>query len=159
MSQWQWALFCWAILFLSVEQETYGALGHSEKSVDEDRKVLLARERSRAIHPHFVVREFGTSTLTIREYVSKRDGKVFGFVWQGRQSPSLEPLLGPYTQEYQSAFEEHQRSQPKSRIRSSKIRFQTKNLIIERGGHFGALYGRVLVTPLLPNEVNSHEIQ
>jgi hypothetical protein len=39
------------------------------------------------------------------------------------------------------------------------MRLQTQNLTIERGGHLGALYGRVLVTNLIPNEVVSNEIR
>jgi hypothetical protein len=159
MGQCRRILFFWALLFLVISKPVLGALGHSEKSVDEDRALLLAQDRSRAVHPHFVVREYGTQAVIVREYVSKHDGKVFGFVWRGRQSPSLEPLLGGYAEEYQSAFQKNQRNDGKRRIRSAKVRFQTKNLIIERGGHFGALYGRVLVTRLLPHEVTINDIQ
>jgi Protein of unknown function (DUF2844) len=159
MIQWSAKRVMLLLIILGQGYSALAALGRPESSIEEDRKMLSATERSHVVHPRFITRELSTSSVRVREFVSKSNGVVFGMSWQGRHSPPLDGLLGPYREEYRQAIQKRDESNRKVRIRSRNLQIRTKNLLIERGGQLGDLFGRVLVTHLIPNEVDTHELQ
>lgn len=148
------------LLGMTAAAPVHASLGQPESSVESDRQALSASDHTRTQRQSYVIREFGTRYLTVREYVAQSNGVVFAIVWHGRHHPPLTSLLGSYFGEYRKAVQPLL-TQPRGKLRprTARANLTTDNLILERSGHFGALAGRVYMPAQLPKEVKIDEIQ
>jgi hypothetical protein len=128
----------------------FAALGGDVSSVQDDQAHMRAQRRviqSAAYTIHEMQAETGT---TVREFVSP-DGKVFGVSWQGPVRPDLQQVLGSY-------YAEFLRAAPTRRAHGP-VTIQTRNLVIQSGGHQRALTGRAYVPAMIPSGVRTEEIK
>src|SRR5207248_1071682 len=103
------------------------------------------------------IEEFTTSGSTVREYIAKSNGLVFGIAWEGRINPPLDKLLGSYKAEYQKAESSPQPENNRRRVRTRAGRalVRTDKLVVERGGHMRALHGKAYLPAMLPSGVTA----
>lgn len=105
--------------------------------------------------PGYTVQELTTSEIVIREYVSQ-DGKVFAVSWSGRRSPDLPALFGAYFDQYQAASASRDRKRSPLR---GVTRIETADLVVETGGHMGAIWGKAYLHSQLPPGVTKGAIR
>ena len=105
--------------------------------------------------PLYTVQELTTSDLVVREYVSS-EGTVFAVSWSGRRPPKLATLLGIYFEEYEAASAEA--ASKRSPIRGV-THVATPHLVVDSGGHMGAIWGKAYVPALFPPGVTKEAIQ
>lgn len=142
-----------AAFLLAAVGPAEAALGESVESVDSDQTTLAAKRVSKTVHNGYTVRELGSDSVTLREYVSPA-GLIFAIAWNGLIHPDLTPLLGAYAGEYGTALR-HARREPGTRHR----RIETDQVVVEKWGHMRNLQGRAYVPALIPPGVNIDEIK
>jgi len=105
--------------------------------------------------PQYTVQELTTSDLVVREYVSS-EGTVFAVSWSGRRPPKLATLLGTYFEEYEAASADA--ASKRSPMRGV-MHVETPHLVVDSGGHMGAIWGKAYVPALFPPGVTKEAIQ
>ncbi|HWF12369.1 MAG TPA: DUF2844 domain-containing protein [Candidatus Acidoferrales bacterium] len=132
----------------------HASLGGDMASVHNDQAKLQGTLQTTNKSSYDVHEIQGTSGVVVREYVS-RSGAVFGVSWQGRTHPDLRLVLGSsydqYIQEVQA-----QRAQ---RHGHGPLLIQTPGLVVQTGGHMGALTGKAFIPQNLPAGVRPEDIQ
>jgi hypothetical protein len=130
------------------------SLGGDMASVHDDQAKLQGTLQTTSKSSYDVHEIQGSSGVVVREYLS-RSGAVFGVVWQGRTHPDLRQVLGasydPYIQAVQA-----QRTQ---RHGHGPLLIQTPGLVVQTGGHMGALTGKAFIPQSLPAGVRPEDIQ
>lgn len=100
-----------------------------------------------------------TATLAngtvIREYLDAK-GAVFGVAWRGPRVGSLQALLGSYFPAWQKGLAD---AQAKRGGGYGPVSMQADDLVVESGGHMGALVGRAWLPHALPQGVSADQIQ
>ena len=100
-----------------------------------------------------------TSTLangtTIREYLDAK-GIVFAVSWRGPRVGSLETLLGSYFPAWQKGLASAQTARGGG---YGPVALREDDLVVESGGHMGALTGRAWLPRALPQGVSTDQIQ
>ncbi|WP_321945949.1 DUF2844 domain-containing protein [Paraburkholderia sp. J10-1] len=100
-----------------------------------------------------------TSTLangaTIREYLDAK-GIVFALSWRGPRVGSLETLLGSYFPAWQKGLASAHAARGGG---YGPVALREDDLVVESGGHMGALTGRAWLPPALPQGFSTDEIQ
>ena len=94
------------------------------------------------------------SGVVVREYVS-RSGNVFGVAWQGRSHPDLHQVLGAYYDQYVQAVQ----AQRAQRHGHGPVLIEQPGLVVQMGGHMGALTGRAYIPQGLPVGMRREEIR
>jgi hypothetical protein len=89
----------------------------------------------------------------LKEYVSN-SGQVFAVTWSGYSHPDLSEILGSYWSEYNTAIKKHKPNHFEKHFTQS-----TKNIVIEKSGHFRSVKGRAYILKLLPAGVNLNAIE
>jgi hypothetical protein len=132
----------------------HASLGGDMASVRNDQAKLQGTLQTTNKSSYDVHEIQGTSGMVVREYVS-RSGAVFGVAWQGRTHPDLRLVLGAsydrYIQEVQA-----QRAQ---RHGHGPLLIETSGLVVQTGGHMGALSGKAFIPQNLPAGVRPEDIQ
>ncbi|RAR65146.1 uncharacterized protein DUF2844 [Paraburkholderia unamae] len=100
-----------------------------------------------------------TTTLangtTIREYLDAK-GVVFAVSWRGPRIGSLETLLGGYFPAWQKGLASAQAARGGG---YGPVAVREDDLVVESGGHMGALTGRAWLPKALPQGVTADQIQ
>jgi hypothetical protein len=100
-----------------------------------------------------------TTTLAngtvIREYLDAK-GVVFAVSWRGPRIGSLETLLGGYFPEWQKGLASAQAARGGG---YGPVSLRENDLVVESGGHMGALTGRAWLPQALPQGVGADQIQ
>lgn len=92
------------------------------------------------------------SGTVIREYVSP-GGMVFAVSWRGPVPPNLADLLGSYFQQIRAA------SSAQKPGLSGPTTVVAGDVILHTGGHMGSLWGRAVVSSLVPAGVDETELK
>lgn len=82
--------------------------------------------------------------VVVREYVDP-SGTVFAVTWRGPTRPDMKQLLGDYFGRFVS-----ERAHPRG-----PLRVDQSDVVIQSGGHMGALHGRAWVRNLVPQGVDA----
>ena len=122
-------------------------LGEPESTVQTDVTRSLASIKSSQQHEGYRVHEIELPSGTVmREFVGT-DGKVFAVAWHGPTRPDLRQALGQYFDAYVSA--------PRAKIADRRhVQIQQGDLIVQAGGHMGALSGRAYLASAVPSGVS-----
>ncbi len=100
-----------------------------------------------------------TSTLangtTVREYLDAT-GVVFAVSWRGPRVVSLETLLGSYFPAWQKGLAGAQAARGGG---YGPVALREDDLVVESGGHMGALTGRAWLPRALPQGMSTEQIQ
>lgn len=104
----------------------------------------------------YAIQELTSTDLVVREYISPVSGQVFAVSWTGRRSPDLPALFAAYFDEYETALSgrEGRPSRPRG-----VTRVETAHLVVEAGGHMGAIWGKAYLPSQLPPGVKPEAIQ
>ncbi len=135
-------------------QRVQATLGEPAYSIESDRQMLSAVQRSEAVRNGYTVQEVASGANTVREYVSPA-GVVFGIAWNGLVNPDLSQLLGSYEGEYREALGKVPRKQGSRR----SLKVKTPRIVVEKWGHMRDLRGRAYVPSLVPSGVSVNEIK
>jgi hypothetical protein len=136
-----------AIIAVAIPRTAFATLGEPEISVQTDVTRALASIKSSQQRAGYRVHEIQLSSGTVmREFVAT-DGKVFAVTWQGPTRPDLRQALGQYFDVYVSA--------PRAKFADRRhVQIQQGDLIVQAGGHMGALSGRAYLASAVPSGVN-----
>jgi len=145
------ALAAAAFMAAATPRIASATLGEPEITVQTDVARASASIKSSQDREGYRVHEIQLPSGTVmREFVAA-DGKVFAVVWQGRTHPDLRQALGRYFDSYVSA--------PRSKFADRRhVQIQQGDLIVQAGGHMGALSGRAYLASAVPNGVNIGEL-
>jgi hypothetical protein len=126
-------------------------LGEPEVTVQSDVARARASIKSSQEREGYRVHEIQLPSGTVmREFVGT-DGKVFAVAWQGPTRPDLRQALGQYFDSYVSA--------PRSKFADRRhVQIQQGDLIVQAGGHMGALSGRAYLASAVPSGVSIGEL-
>lgn len=94
--------------------------------------------------PYQVVETTGAGGVVAREYVDQT-GTVFAVTWSGPTRPDMKQLLGSYFGRFVG-----ERGHPRG-----PLRVDQSDVVIQSGGHMGALHGRAWVRDLVPKGVDA----
>jgi hypothetical protein len=141
------ALTAAACIAASAPRIASATLGEPESTVQTDVAHSLASLKSSQEREGYRVHEIQLASGTVmREFVAT-DGKVFAVAWQGPTRPDLRQALGQYFDAYVSA--------PRSKFADRRhVQIQQGDLIVQAGGHMGALSGRAYLASAVPSGVN-----
>lgn len=130
-------------------------LGQNVQSVASDQQLLGAGPPATVEQASgYSIQQFTTSSgAVVREYLSA-SGLVFAVSWRGPIPPNLSVLLGDYFSQYKTAAA--RQTGPMIQRPNS---VQAGDLMVQTGGHMGALWGRAYVPSLLPAGVSVEGIQ
>jgi Protein of unknown function (DUF2844) len=136
-----------AILAAAIPRVAFATLGEAEITVQTDVAHSLASLKSSQERQGYRVHEIQLPSGTVlREFVAT-DGKVFAVAWQGPTRPDLRQALGQYFDAYVSA--------PRGKFADRRhVQFQQGDLIVQSGGHMGALSGRAYLASAIPSGVS-----
>lgn len=125
----------------------FATLGEPEVTVQTDITQARASIKSLQERDSYRVHEIQLPSGTVmREFVGL-DGKVFAVAWAGPTRPDLRQALGQYFDAYVSA--------PRSKLADRRhVQVQQGDLIVQGGGHMGALTGRAYLASAVPSGVN-----
>lgn len=136
-----------AIIAFGLPRIACATLGEPEISVQTDVVRQLASIKSLQERDNYRVHEIQLASGTVmREFVGT-DGKVFAVTWQGPTRPDLRQALGQYFDAFVSA--------PRSKFADRRhLQIQQGDLIVQAGGHMGALSGRAYLASAVPSGVS-----
>jgi hypothetical protein len=134
--------------------QVWAGLGGPPGGVEVDGQPLVGTTK---ILPasNYTVHELNSADLVVKEYVSS-NGTVFAVSWVGRRVPGLAALLGRYFDEYSESAPQGSAEHP--RLRGAKKQ-ETAHLVVETGGHMGAIWGKAYVPDLFPPGITSGIVQ
>jgi hypothetical protein len=128
----------------------FAALGGDVSSVEADQAHMRAQRQVTQTNAYSVHEMKAESGTMVREFVSPA-GKVFAVSFAGRMRPDLRQLLGSY-------YEEYAQNAPTRRT-FHPVTIETPNMVVQFGGHVGALTGRAYVPGMVPQGVRIEEIR
>jgi hypothetical protein len=130
------------------------SLGGNLATVRDDQMKMQGTLRTTS-NDSYNIHEIQTpSGVVVREYVS-RSGNVFGVAWQGRSHPDLHQVLGAYYDQYVQAVQ----AQRAQRHAHGPVLIEQPGLVVQMGGHMGALTGRAYIPQGLPVGMRREEIR
>jgi Protein of unknown function (DUF2844) len=147
MNEFKIAFAAAAFVIAAMPRTAFATLGEPESTVQTDVARSLASIKSSQERAGYRVHEIQlTSGTVMREFVGS-DGKVFAVTWQGPTRPDLRQALGRYFDAFVSA--------PRSKFADRRhVQIQQGDLIVQAGGHMGALLGRAYLASALPSGVS-----
>jgi hypothetical protein len=145
------ALAAAAFMAAATPRIASATLGEPEITVQTDVVRALASIKSSQERAGYRVHEIQMPSGTVvREFVAT-DGKVFAVTWQGPTHPDLRQALGRYFDSYVSA--------PRSKFADRRhVQVQQGDLIVQAGGHMGALSGLAYLASAVPSGVSIGEL-
>ena len=131
----------------AIPRTAFATLGEPEITVQTDVARSLASIKSSQQRDGYRVHEIQLPSGTLlREFVGS-DGKVFAVAWQGPTRPDLRQALGQYFDAFVSA--------PRAKFADRRhMQVQQGDLIVQAGGHMGALSGRAYLASAVPSGVD-----
>jgi hypothetical protein len=130
----------------------WAALGEDVDSIIADQQEMGGKIKTTS-NAGYTTNEITTpSGTSVREYVSS-GGRVFAVSWRGPTPPNLANLLGSYFEQIQAAA-----STQKPGL-SGPTTVAAGDVIFHSGGHMGGLWGRAVVTSLIPEGVDEAELK
>jgi hypothetical protein len=132
----------------------FAALGQLTDSIDSERVAIHSNQIRTKRFAAYAVHQIENQAMQISEYAAP-DGKIFAVSWKGRSNPDLQPLLGSYFGDFQTAL--HKRSA----VRRVRMPFQIvkgSKVVVERWGQMHHLGGRGYVPELFPAGVTLNDI-
>jgi|SRR5665213_3881052 len=142
------------LLAFAVCCSAHASLGGDVASVHNDQAKLQGTLQTTSKSSYDVHEIQGASGVVVREYVS-RSGAVFGVAWQGRTPPDLRQVLGGSYDQYMQAVQ----AQRTQRHGHGPLLIQAPGLVVQTGGHMGALTGKAFIPQSLPADVRPEDIQ
>ena len=130
------------------------SLGGDMTSVRDDQMKMQGTLRTTSIDSYNVHEIQTPGGVVVREYVSQT-GNVFGVAWQGRTHPDLHQVLGAYYDQYVQAVQ----AQRAQRHGHGPLLIEQPGLIVQMGGHMGALTGRAFIPQSMPVGMRREEIR
>jgi hypothetical protein len=130
------------------------SLGGNITSVRDDQMKMQGTLRTTSIDSYNVHEIQTPGGVVVREYVSQT-GNVFGVAWQGRSHPDLHQVLGAYYDRYVQAVQ----AQRAQRHGHGPLLIEEAGLVVQMGGHMGALTGRAFIPQSLPVGMRREEIR
>jgi hypothetical protein len=130
------------------------SLGGDMTSVRDDQVKMQGTLRTTSIDSYNVHEIQTPGGVVVREYVSP-SGSVFGVAWQGRSHPDLHQVLGAYYDQYVQAVQ----AQRAHRHGHGPVLIEQPGLVVQMGGHMGALTGRAFIPQGLPVGMRREEIR
>jgi len=118
-----------------------------------DVRVMVAGKAATA--PYTVNTTTLANGAVIREYLDAK-GVVFAVSWRGPRVDSLETLLGKYFPTWQKALSSAHSARGGG---YGPVSLREDDLVVESGGHMGALRGRAWLPHALPQDVSADQIQ
>ena len=145
------ALAAVAFMAAATPRIASATLGEPEITVQSDVARARASIKSLQERESYRVHEIQLPSGTVmREFVGT-DGKVFAVAWQGPTRPDLRQALGQYFDSYISA--------PRAKFADRRhVQVQQGDLIVQSGGHMGALSGRAYLVSAIPSGVSIGEL-
>ena len=136
-----------ALVVAAIPRIAFATLGEPEITVQTDVARSLASIKSLQEREGYRVHEIQLPSGTVmREFVAA-DGKVFAVAWQGPTRPDLRQALGQYFDAYVSA--------PRAKVADRRhVQIRQGDLIVQAGGHMGALAGRAYLASAIPSGVS-----
>ncbi|WP_035057465.1 DUF2844 domain-containing protein [Andreprevotia chitinilytica] len=130
----------------------WATLGQQASPVQGSARVLSSAGSTAtgSAAPYSVQETQTSSGQIIREYLSST-GVVFAVTWQGPTRPDMQQLLGSYFPSFANANQLPHRRGP--------VRLQQSGLVLQSGGHMGALSGRAYVPQLVPQGVDPETLR
>jgi hypothetical protein len=130
----------------------WAALGQDLDSVVADQQEMGGKIKTIS-NDDYTTKEITTPSGTlVREYMSP-GGTVFAVSWRGPTPPNLADLLGSYFQQIQAAS-----SAQRPQLRGPAT-VAAGDVILHTGGHPGNLWGRAVVSSLVPQGVDEAELK
>jgi Protein of unknown function (DUF2844) len=147
MGELKFLLISAAIIAAAMPRIALATLGEPETSVQTDAVRALASIKSLQEREGYRVHEIQLASGTVmREFVGT-DGKVFAVAWHGPTRPDLRQALGQYFEAFVSA--------PRAKFADRRhVQVQQGDLIVQAGGHMGALSGRAYLVSAVPSGVS-----
>ena len=143
-----------ALVVLALCLPAGASLGGDMTSVRDDQTKMQGTLRTTS-NDSYNIHEIQTpGGVVVREYVSP-SGKVFGVAWQGRSHPDLHQVLGAYYDQYVQAVQ----AQRAQRHGHGPVLIEQPGLVVQMGGHMGALTGRAFLPQSLPAGMRREEIR
>ena len=131
----------------------WAVLGQYESSVSVDQQYMKSEDRVQAFQACKVHELTSANGTTVREYVSPK-GLVFGVAWQGPFMPNMEPLLGSYVTNLQTA------SKSQTQVRHLRgLIVRTNDFVFASGGQMRFWKGSAFVPSLVPSNVSVEVIR
>ncbi len=140
-----------ALAALLAASAAHAALGAPYVSIAADGAALHASikiEARSAFEVHELTLPSGTQ---LREYATPA-GLVFAVTWNGPAMPDLQQTLGAYFTDYTAAAQ----TNPNGHRR---LRYVSRDVVIESGGRMRAFFGRAYLPGLLPAGVSATELR
>ncbi|MEO5971459.1 MAG: DUF2844 domain-containing protein [Bdellovibrionia bacterium] len=123
---------------------SFASLGQRENSIKRDGLEIHARISERFSQSLYQVYTLTSDMNEVRQYLDNQ-GIVFAVTWRGINHPDLSKLLGEFFRGYAAADAEvsGSRDQPIKRI-------NTEEIVVEKGGHMGAVRGKAYLSKSVP---------
>jgi hypothetical protein len=149
-------LYALAIAFVALAPcfPACASLGGDLTSVHDDQMKLQGTVQTTNNDSYAIHEIQASSGVIVREYVSP-SGSVFGVAWQGRAHPDLHQVLGAYYDQFIQAVQA-QRAQRHGR---GPLLIQQPGLVVQMGGHMGALRGSAYIPQGLPAGIRAEAIR
>jgi hypothetical protein len=145
------ALLFFALLMASCP--SMAALGEHETSVLKDADSAAVVRKSVKNWGSYSVHVLQQDGMNIKEYLSS-SGVVFAVSWKGPRHVDFPQFFGRYFTPYKKALKFH----PAKRSRRSH-RISGNNVVVQTGGHMGAVYGFAYVPSLVPSGLSPSELK
>src|SRR5208283_5005408 len=122
-----------AVAFLAIgsQLQAFAALGELSPSIQNDRAQMKATLKVSESEAYTVHELTSSTTIVVREYVSRTDGRVFGVTWQGPFIPDMKQLLGTYFQQYSRAAN----AQRGRYVGRHPLNIHEPTLVVQTAGH------------------------
>jgi hypothetical protein len=131
------------------------SLGGDLTTVQDDQAKLQGTLKTSSAGAYNVHEIQGQGGIVLREFASASTGIVFGVAWQGRSHPDLRQVLGAYYPGYVQGVH----AQRAQRHGHGPLLIQQAGLVVQTGGHMGALTGKAYLPQNMPAGVQAEEIR
>ncbi len=143
-----------AVLTLAPCFPAGASLGGDLTSVHDDQMKMQGTLQTTNNDSYTIHEIQALSGVVVREYVSP-SGNVFGVAWQGRSHPDLHQVLGAYYDQFVQAVQ----AQRAQRHGHGPLLIQQPGLVVQMGGHMGALRGMAYIPQGLPAGIRAEAIR
>jgi hypothetical protein len=120
-------------------------LGGAAATVDAPASSANGVRRLSAIDTFQVRSTIDAGGTTINEYAT-RNGRIFGYTWQGPTMPDLTQLLGPFSLRYRD--EATRQFNTLGNLHASRV--EQPDVVVESGGQMRSYIGRAWLPAALP---------
>lgn len=141
----------WCCLLLIGYSSAYASLGELSNSVDIEVKNLSAQILTSQINDKYLIKSINDKNGQIKEYINTSTNKVFAVIWATKRIPNMKVLLGNYYEDFSKAKQ--------SSYGLTSGANSSNNLVSNYGGVQGHFFGRVVLTPEMPEGISLGDLQ